>query len=198
MKSKISKSEQTAQTRRAILDRARQLFTKQGYVATGTEEIIAGLGITRGALYHQFGSKQGVFHAVIEEVFIEIAQYVEAQATKGESPWEQLLQGSHAFLDIAQREDIRRLVFTEAPVILDTETLAEFDRQYGYGLLLDAVQAVVDAGELEVPDVEGFAVMVNGALDHLAAWTAKTDTSKRLKIAKVLAEQFLTLHRKPK
>ena len=69
-------------------------------------------------------------------------------------------------------------------------------RQYGYGLLLDAVQTVVDAGELEVSDVEGFAVMVNGALDHLAAWIAKTDTSNRLKIAKVLAEQFLTLHRK--
>ncbi len=50
---KLNKAEQTRQMRRAILDRARQLFAEQGFAATGTEEMIQGLGITRGALYHQ-------------------------------------------------------------------------------------------------------------------------------------------------
>ena len=195
-KSRLSKAEQTARTRRAILDHARQLFATQGYAATGTEEIIEGLGITRGALYHQFGNKQGVFQAVIEEAFIEIAHYIETEAQAVETPWEQFVRGSHAFLDIAQREDIRRLVFIEAPVILDAQTLANFDRQYGYGLLLSVVHDVVDAGELDVQDVEGFAVMVNGALDYLADWTARSSSSKRLTTAKALVEQLLTHYRK--
>ena len=92
-KSKLTKAAQTAQTRRAILDHARQLFASQGYAATGTEEIIAGLGITRGALYHQFGNKQGVFQAVIEEAFLEIAQYIATQAQMVDAPWAQLVQG---------------------------------------------------------------------------------------------------------
>ena len=196
MGSKISKAEQTARTRRAILDHARHLFATQGYAATGTEEIIASLGITRGALYHQFGNKQGVFRAVLEEAFIEIAQYIETQATQHQASWTQLVQGSHAFLDIAQREDIRRLVFIEAPAVLDAETLAKFDRQYGYGLLLEAVQEVVDAGELAVSEAEGFAIMLNGALEHLAAWTIQADGSERLETAKTLVEHLLTLHRK--
>lgn len=193
---KTTKAEQTARTRRAILERARHCFATQGYAATGTEAIIADLGITRGALYHQFGDKRGVFHAVIEEVFNEIARHIETQAETVESPWEQLLQGSHAFLDIVQREDIRRLVLVEAPAVLEAETLAAFDRQSGYGLLLGAVQAVVDAGELEVADVEGFATMINGALEHLAVWTAQMESPTRLETAKALINQVLTLHRK--
>lgn len=196
-KSKLTKVEQTARTRRAILDRARGLFVTQGYAATGTEEIIADLGITRGALYHQFGSKQGVFRAVIEEAFQEIARYIETQAMQTEELWESLMRGSHAFLEIAHREDIRRLIFIEAPAVLDTDTLTQFDRQSGYGLLVQGIQAVVDAGELDVPDVEGFTMMVNGALEHLANWVALTGSSERLEMAKTLTTQLLTLYRKP-
>ncbi|NEO87628.1 MAG: TetR/AcrR family transcriptional regulator, partial [Spirulina sp. SIO3F2] len=146
MTAKKTKAEQTAQTRRAILDHTRKLFVTHGYAATGTEAMIAALGITRGALYHQFGNKQGVFRAVIAEMFAEISQYVETQVQMVDQPWAQLVRGCQAFLEIAHREDIRRLVFVEAPAVLDVETLTQFDQQHGYGLLCQGVQAVVDAG----------------------------------------------------
>ncbi|MEO1211816.1 MAG: helix-turn-helix domain-containing protein, partial [Cyanobacteria bacterium J06638_20] len=74
---KLTKAEQTQRTRRAILDRARHLFATQGYAATGTEEIIRELGITRGALYHQFKDKLGVFKAVITEAYGEITAHIQ-------------------------------------------------------------------------------------------------------------------------
>lgn len=195
MSVKLTKAAQTAQTRRIILDHVRPLFVSQGYAATGTEQMIAGLGITRGALYHQFGDKQGVFRAVIEEVFAEIAAEIEGQAKTGKTAWKQLIRGCYAFLDIAQREEIRRLLLIEAPAVLDAETLSKFDRRYGYGLLLNAVQAAVDAGEIAVPNVEGFAMMLNGALDQLAAWVAEAESSQRLKTAKEMTKQVLSLYR---
>lgn len=193
---KLTKAAQTAQTRRIILDHVRPLFVSQGYAATGTEQMITGLGITRGALYHQFGDKQGVFRAVIEEVFAEMAEEIDEQAKTGKTAWKQLLRGCYAFLDIAQREEIRRLLFIEAPAVLDAATLSEFDRRYGYGLLLNAIQSVVEAGELEVLSIEGFAMMLNGALDQLAAWVAQTESVERVKAAKIMTKQLLTLHRK--
>ena len=92
MPTKLTKAEQTRRTRRAILDRARQLFAAQGYAATGTEEIISELGITRGALYHQFGDKLGVFRAVIAEVYDEITAHIHTQIQSLETNWEQLLK----------------------------------------------------------------------------------------------------------
>jgi AcrR family transcriptional regulator len=191
---KLTKVEQTLRTRRAILDRARQLFATKGYAATGTEEIIAGLGITRGALYHQFGDKLGVFQAVVAEAYDEITGYINAKVESIEDSWEQLVFGCQAFLEVVQREDLRRLVLVEAPAVLAVDTLVEFDRR-GFGLLHQGIDRVVQEGKLETIDPKGFAHLVNGALNELAAWVARSDDPKRLQTAQKLVETLLSKHR---
>lgn len=170
---------QTRRTRRAILDRARHLFATQGYAATGTEEIISELGITRGALYHQFSDKLGVFKAVVVEAYDEIAAHIRTRVEPFETNWEQLVIGCQAFLEVAQQEELRRLVFIEAPAVLAAETLVEMD-QYGFGLLQESIQIAVDEGQLATINAEGFAHLVNGSLNELAAWVAQSNDPGRL------------------
>jgi AcrR family transcriptional regulator len=196
MTAKLTKAEQTLRTRRAILDRARHLFATKGYAATGTEEIISELGITRGALYHQFNDKQGVFKAVIAEAYEEIASHIRAKVAPLDDNWQELVIGCQAFLEIAQQAELRRLVYIEAPAVLAAETLVEFD-QYSFGLLHEAIQTAVDQGRLSTIDAEGFAHLVNGALNELAAWVAQSDDLQRLerlKTAQRLVEILLTRH----
>ncbi|MBW4527775.1 MAG: TetR/AcrR family transcriptional regulator [Phormidium tanganyikae FI6-MK23] len=193
MSAKLTKAEQTLRTRRAILDRARHLFATKGYAATGTEEIISELGITRGALYHQFGDKLGVFKAVIAEAYNEMAKYINVKVQPIEDPWEQLVFGCQAFLEIAQREDLRRLVFIEAPAVLAADTLVQFD-QTGFGLLYESIQTVAEQGKLNTIDTEGFAHLVNGSLNELATWVAQSSDPERLKTAQKLVEILLTRH----
>jgi AcrR family transcriptional regulator len=190
---KLTKVEQTLRTRRAILDRSRHLFATKGYAATGTEEIISELGITRGALYHQFSDKLGVFRAVIAEAYGEITDYVRIKVQPIDDNWEQLVVGCQAFLEIAQQEDLRRLVFIEAPAVLAADNLVEFD-QYGFGLLQQAIQIAVNEGKLATIDAEGFAHLVNGSLNELAAWVAQSNDPQRLKTAQKLVETLLTRH----
>jgi AcrR family transcriptional regulator len=190
---KLTKAEQTQQTRRAILDRSRHLFATKGYAATGTEEMIEGLGITRGALYHQFNDKLGVFKAVVAEAYDEITDYIRTKVQPLDDNWEQLVVGCQAFLEIAQREDLRRLVLIEAPAVLAAETLVEFD-QYGFGLLHQSIQIAVNEGKLIAIDPEGFAHLVNGALNELAVWVARSDDPKRLQTAQQLIEALLVRH----
>lgn len=193
MNTKVTKAEQTFRTRRAILDRARHLFATKGYAATSTEEIISELGITRGAMYHQFGDKLGVFRAVVAAAYNEMTDYISAKALPLADPWEQLVVGCQAFLEIAQQEELRRLLFVEAPAVLAVDSFAEFDR-YGFGLLYQAIQRSVAAGKLSTIDVEGFTHLVNGALNELAGWVAQSNDPKRLKTAQELIEKLLLLH----
>jgi AcrR family transcriptional regulator len=193
MSAKLTKAEQTLRTRRAILVRARHLFATKGYAATGTEEIISELKITRGALYHQFNDKLGVFKAVIAEAYGEITGYIRSKIQPLDNNWEQLVVGCQAFLEIAQQEELRRLVFIEAPAVLAADTLVEFD-QYGFGLLYEAIQIAVKEGRLNTINVEGFAHLVNGSLNELAAWVAQSNDPKRLKAAQQLVETLLTRH----
>ena len=67
-------------TRAALLTAARELFTEKGFAGTGREEIAERAGVTRGALYHHFASKQAAFEAVAAELDAELAARVVAAA----------------------------------------------------------------------------------------------------------------------
>lgn len=49
------------ETRNHILETATQLFSKTGYDATGVADICLAAGVSKGAFYHHFPSKQAVF-----------------------------------------------------------------------------------------------------------------------------------------
>lgn len=54
-------------TRQKILDAAIDLFGEVGYSAAGLGEIIDRAGMTKGALYHHFDSKEALATAIIEQ-----------------------------------------------------------------------------------------------------------------------------------
>jgi AcrR family transcriptional regulator len=54
-------------TRRRILDAATGVFANVGYAAAGWNTIIERTGMTKGALYHHFDSKESLASAIIEE-----------------------------------------------------------------------------------------------------------------------------------
>ena len=54
-------------TRRKILDAAIDVFSEVGYAAAGLGEVIERAGMTKGALYHHFESKEALATAIIEQ-----------------------------------------------------------------------------------------------------------------------------------
>ena len=51
--------------RRAVVDAARDVFWQRGYAETGITELEDATGLTRSSLYNAFGSKRGLFDAVL-------------------------------------------------------------------------------------------------------------------------------------
>ena len=49
-----------------LLDRAVELFRRQGFNGTSTAELVAELGVNRKSMYAEFGSKQQLFEAALE------------------------------------------------------------------------------------------------------------------------------------
>ncbi len=52
--------------REMLLDRAIELFRRQGYSGASTAELVVELGVNRKSMYAEFGSKQGLFEAALE------------------------------------------------------------------------------------------------------------------------------------
>jgi AcrR family transcriptional regulator len=55
--------------RRNIVGAARALFAEKGYSGTTVDEIVAKAKTTKPMLYYYFGNKEGLFAAVLEEVY---------------------------------------------------------------------------------------------------------------------------------
>lgn len=51
-----------------LLATATKLFAEQGYDRTSVQEIVDAAGVTKGALYHYFGSKEDLLHEVYGRV----------------------------------------------------------------------------------------------------------------------------------
>ncbi|MBM3670934.1 MAG: TetR/AcrR family transcriptional regulator [Actinobacteria bacterium] len=67
-----------AATRARILNAARVCFAEQGYGATTNRAIAEGAGITTGAIYHYFASKQELYESVLVEVEDIVSAQLEA------------------------------------------------------------------------------------------------------------------------
>ncbi|MGY1718105.1 MULTISPECIES: ScbR family autoregulator-binding transcription factor [unclassified Blastococcus] len=59
----------SAATRQLIIDVAAREFGERGYAATSLSDIVAGTGMTKGALYWHFESKESVAVAVVHQMF---------------------------------------------------------------------------------------------------------------------------------
>ena len=59
--------EEAEQTRQDLLDAALTVFSQKGYTAARLEDVARTAGVTRGAIYHHFGSKADLYSALIDE-----------------------------------------------------------------------------------------------------------------------------------
>ncbi|MGB3440057.1 MAG: ScbR family autoregulator-binding transcription factor [Actinophytocola sp.] len=67
----MARQERAERTRNAILDAAAAVFDEYGFNGASLSDILAKAGVTKGALYFHFSSKEDLAHALASEQFIE-------------------------------------------------------------------------------------------------------------------------------
>jgi len=102
--------------REKVLDAGRELFAQRGYHATSIAEIGERAGIAKSVLYHHFGSKAGLYEAIVDaETDALVARVGEAVPSDAGAP--RLRAGVDAYLGfLAERPDSWRLLLRDPPV----------------------------------------------------------------------------------
>src|SRR4051794_22957237 len=65
--SKTTRAQKNAATTEALLTAAAQAFAERGYEATTMEQIAERVGLSKGALYYRYRSKEDLFLALLDE-----------------------------------------------------------------------------------------------------------------------------------
>jgi AcrR family transcriptional regulator len=188
-KGRRTQAERSAATRNALIEAARPLFTARGYDGVAAEEIVAAAGVTRGALYHQFGGKAELLDAIYERIEAEATERI-ARVVLGselESPLAAMRAGIVAFLDECTKPELQRIGLQDAPAVLGWERWREVAAANGLGLIEASLVAAIEAGELRPLPVGPTAHLLLGALDEAAMMVARAeDPATRAEVTAVL------------
>lgn len=170
-----TQAERRAATRAALIGAARPLFASRGYAAVGTEEIVRAAGVTRGALYHHFAGKQGLFREVFEVVEQELLAAIGAaiEVAAPTSPLGALAVGSDVILAGASDPGVAQIALIDAPAVLGWELWREIGVSYGLGLTEGVLTAAIEAGQLAPQPTRPLAHVLLGALDEAALYVAR-------------------------
>jgi AcrR family transcriptional regulator len=168
-----TQAERSASTRAALVSAARDLFSTQGYAATGREEIVARAGVTRGALQHHFGDKETLFREVYELVEKELTDAVAVAAmAAGDDPLDELRAGCNAYLDAVLDPAVQQICAIDGPAVLRADVRQEITDRYALGLVREALQQAMAAGRIDEAPVEPLSQVLLAAVMAAAQYVA--------------------------
>jgi AcrR family transcriptional regulator len=170
------KIERGQATRGRLVATAARLFAEKGYEATSIEDLLRELGMSRGALYHHFASKEAVFEAVLHQIEAEVAEATVAASRGARDPAAALRAGCEAFLELARDPRIRQIALTDAPAALGWKKWREIEAQHGLGLLKAALGRAAQAGQLRADQVDVYAHVLLAALIEIALMIARENS----------------------
>ncbi|MDO6747826.1 TetR/AcrR family transcriptional regulator [Gilvimarinus sp. 1_MG-2023] len=171
------RDESARQNRAKLITAARQAFAQHGYAAASMDELTAAAGLTRGALYHSFGSKRGLFAAVVEQLDSEMAQYAQSVGNSASGDWEGLLAEGTAYIEKALDPEVQRIVLLDGPAVLGDPS--QWPSQSScLQATISIVEKLIQEQTLKPVDIEAAARLLNGTALNAALWVAASESPK--------------------
>jgi len=186
-----TQAERREATRAALIAAGRKLFAERGYERVGTEEIVAAAGVTRGALYHHFDGKRGLFAAVFEDLERELMERFSLEALTGADPFAALAGGAGQFLELSLDQEVQQIALLDGPSVLGWEEWHEVESRHGLGLIRAGLEAAIAAGQIrELPTAE-LASALLGTLIEAALYVSRAEDQETAKANMTLSLEAL-------
>lgn len=177
-----SRTDMISETRAKLIAAGRKAFAEIGYADASMDDFTAKVGLTRGALYHHFGDKKGLFQAVVIELDSEMAQRLKLRAAAAPDPWEAFVEEGIGYIEMALEPEIRRIILRDGPAVLG-DPAAWPSADGCIQTMRDSLDGLLARGLIRSIDTEAAARMISGASCYAAQWIANSDdpeaTSKR-------------------
>lgn len=184
-----SNLERAEATRAELIRASRALFVEKGYAETGTPEIVAAAGVTRGALYHHFADKQALFRAVVEAESAAVAQAVDEATSEPMDAVDALRAGGDAFMDAMEEAGRTRLLLLDGPAVLGRSRLDEIDARHGGRTLRQGLAAAMEAGVIARLPLDALAGQLSAVFDRAALAVANgADAGDQKKVIGAIIE----------
>ncbi|MCW0321544.1 MULTISPECIES: TetR/AcrR family transcriptional regulator [Pantoea] len=168
------RADQVEETRGKLIAAARRAFAQKGYSEASMDDLTAAAGLTRGALYHNFGDKKGLLQAVIDQIDGEILEQMRAAGQQYHTRWHAFLAEAITYIEMSLEPEVQRIMLLDGPAVLGDPS-----RWPNQTACLRTTAAMltelIEEGTVKPVDTEAAAQLVNGAALNAALWIAAAD-----------------------
>jgi AcrR family transcriptional regulator len=165
------RTEMIAETRAKLLSVGRKAFGTIGFADSSMDDFTAAAGLTRGALYHHFGDKKGLFEAVLMQIDAEMTARLKIVSEKAPTRWQGLVDECTSYIQMALEPEIQRIVFRDGPAILGDPS--SWPNASGcIAAMASSVRRLQEEGAVAELDPEAAARLINGAMCYASQWIA--------------------------
>ncbi|ENO89346.1 TetR/AcrR family transcriptional regulator [Thauera linaloolentis] len=179
-----TRAEMIEETRAKLVAAARIAFASQGFAHTSMDDFTAAAGLTRGALYHHFGNKEGLLLAVIEQIEAEVGDHLQAVSDAAPSPWEGFRRRCRTYLELALEPEIRRIILQDARAIFGDVPQAA--QSVGIAALQTSLDGLIAEGVVAPLHTNVTARMIYGAVTEASFWIAEPEGDQEARLEQAL------------
>jgi AcrR family transcriptional regulator len=172
------RAETMEENRAKLIAAARKAFAEKGFAAASMDELTASVGLTRGALYHNFGDKKGLLAAVVAQVDGDMAQQAKAAASGVSDAWEKLVAEGIAYIRMAMDAEVQRIVLRDGPAFLGDPS--QWPSQNScLEATRETITRLIDSGIMKPVDADAAAHLLNSAALNAALWVASSSEPEK-------------------
>ncbi|MGC0862037.1 TetR/AcrR family transcriptional regulator [Pantoea agglomerans] len=172
------RAETMEENRAKLISAARTAFAEKGFAAASMDELTASVGLTRGALYHNFGDKKGLLAAVVAQVDGEMAQQAKAAASGVSDAWEKLVAEGIAYIRMAMDAEVQRIVLRDGPAFLGDPS--QWPSQNScLEATRETITRLIDSGIMKPVNADAAAHLLNSAALNAALWVASSSEPEK-------------------
>ena len=185
-----TQADRTAATRTALIRAGRTLFALHGFAGVGTETLVREAGVSRGALYHQFGDKTGLFADVLADIEGDVARDLAAAMLAGEASdfVAAMMRAVDAWLDACESPEVQRVVLIDGPSVLGWARWREICQLHILGLIEAVLAKGVEDGKLHPLPARPLAHILLAIADEAALYvhTGRDRIAARAEIIQII------------
>lgn len=169
-----TRSEMIVETRAKLMAAGRKAFAEVGYAEASMDHFTSDVGLTRGALYHHFGDKRGLFEAVVAQIDSEMTARLNTRAAKAPNAWESFVEQGIGYIEMALEPEIQRIMLRDGPAVLGDPS--SWPSASGCIMAMkQSLEGLLENGVIGNVDCEATARMITGASCYAAQWIANAD-----------------------
>jgi AcrR family transcriptional regulator len=159
------------ENRAKLIAAGRRAFAEKGYAAASMDDLTAEVGLTRGALYHNFGDKRGLLAAVVDQIDGEMAARAQAAGAAMKDDWAGLLAEGVAYIEMSLDPEVQRIVLLDGPAVLGDPSKWP-SQDSCLQVTQRTLERLIASGVVKPLDPEAAARLLSGAALNAALWVA--------------------------